>query len=277
MNPTTSSSSSMTHSSTVSSSPGHPAVCAPHQRTTPGSSRIAFNGPRSRGAMGRRVTRSPWMRSTGRILAHTRETQIPPRHGKRSGSRRRPVPSRVERATTLRQDARIAHGSTRSPYGRAVRPFVLAFAFLVVAPSAVAARPRLTPPVPGTIMRGFAYGADPFARGLHRGIDLAAADGAPVRAACSGRIAFAGRAGANGRTVTIRCGAWSVTQLPLASLAVRAGEHIAAGAALGEAGAAAGHEGLHLGVRRADDRFGYVDPAPLLHTPAPHAPPAAPI
>ena len=158
-----------------------------------------------------------------------------------------------------------------------MRPFVLAFAFLVVAPSAVAARPRLTPPVPGTIVRGFAYGADPFARGLHRGIDLAAADGAPVRAACSGRVTFAGRAGANGRTVTIRCGAWSVTQLPLASLAVRAGEHIAAGAALGEAGAAAGHEGLHLGVRRAHDRFGYVDPAPLLHTPAPHAPPAAPI
>ena len=133
------------------------------------------------------------------------------------------------------------------------------------APAGAAERgPRLAPPVRGEVVRAFAYAGDPFTRGHHRGIDLAAAPGAPVRAACSGRVTFAGSAGASGRAVTIRCGAWSVTHLPLRDLAVRAGEHVVAGAPIGAAAAAPGHAGLHLGVRRASDRLGYVDPAPLL-------------
>ena len=134
----------------------------------------------------------------------------------------------------------------------------------------------LAPPVPGTIARGFDYAGNPYARGHHRGVDLAAAPGAQVRAACSGRVTFAARAGAIGRAVTVRCGAWSVTHLPLRDVAVRAGEHVVAGAPIGAAAAARGHTGLHLGVRRADDRLGYVDPAPLLRNPPPPAPPLPP-
>ena len=125
----------------------------------------------------------------------------------------------------------------------------------------------LVPPVPGALERPFSYAGDPFARGLHRGVDLAARPGAPVRAACSGRVTFAGRA------VAIRCGRYSVTHLPLRP-AVRAGQSVTAGAPIGTVAAAHGHSGLHLGVRRASDRFGYVDPAPLLHEPPRHAPPA---
>ena len=134
----------------------------------------------------------------------------------------------------------------------------------------------LVPPVPGPIARDFEYAGDPFARGHHRGADLQAPPGAQVRAACGGRVAFAGRAGASGRTVTIRCGPWSVTHLPLRELAVRAGERVAPGATIGTAATSKDHEGLHLGVRRTADPRGYVDPAPLLRTPPRHAPPAAP-
>ena len=134
----------------------------------------------------------------------------------------------------------------------------------------------LTPPVPGVVSRGFEYAGDPFAPGHHRGVDFSAPPGARVRAACSGRVTFAGTAGASGRAVTIRCGAWSVTHLPLRHLAVRAGEHVVAGAPIGAVATAAGHAGLHLGVRRAHDRLGYVDPASLLRAPPRPAPPAGP-
>ena len=134
----------------------------------------------------------------------------------------------------------------------------------------------LVSPVPGDVARGFAYAGDPFAAGHHRGVDLAARPGERVRAACGGRVLFAGRAGANGRAVTIRCGRFNVTHLPLATLATEAGATLPPGAQIGTAARARGHEGLHLGVRRATDPLGYIDPAPLLHAPQRPAPPAAP-
>jgi hypothetical protein len=70
-------------------------------------------------------------------------------------------------------------------------------------------------------------------------------------------------AGAEG-VVTLLCGAWRVTHLPLVAIAVRPGVHVHAGARLGLLGASRAHAGLHLGVRRAGDRFGYVDPLRFL-------------
>jgi len=134
----------------------------------------------------------------------------------------------------------------------------------------------LLPPVPGMVERAFAYSGDRFAPGLHRGVDLAAAPGERVEAACSGRVTFAGRAGANGDVVTIRCGRFSVTHLPIEHPAPRAGERIAAGAAIGTLARSTGHEGLHLGVRRAADPSGYIDPAPLLRAERRPAPPPTP-
>ncbi|HKG65480.1 MAG TPA: M23 family metallopeptidase, partial [Solirubrobacteraceae bacterium] len=131
----------------------------------------------------------------------------------------------------------------------------------------------LAPPVSGVIERPFAYEGDPFARGHHRGVDLAAAPGTPVRAACSGRVTFAGRAGVG--AVAMRCGRFSVTHLPLHP-AVRAGDRVSAGAPLGTVARSREHEGLHLGVRTASDRLGYVDPAPLLRDRRPPALPVAP-
>ncbi len=115
-------------------------------------------------------------------------------------------------------------------------------------------------PVPGAVARGFAYwAAEPFAAGQHRGADFAGSPGEVVRAACSGRVAYAGRG-----VVTLRCGPWRVTHLPLATLSVDAGARVREGERLGTLAASAEHAGLHLGVRRAGARFAYVDPLPFL-------------
>ena len=124
-------------------------------------------------------------------------------------------------------------------------------------------------PVPGQPTRLFDLGPDPFARGQHRGVDFVA-NGERVRAACGGRVVFAGRVAGAG-TVSVRCGRWRVSYAPLSRIAVREGTRIGAGARLGRAGAE-----LHLGVRREGRRFGYVDPLRFLAGARP-PPPTAPV
>jgi hypothetical protein len=131
---------------------------------------------------------------------------------------------------------------------------------LFTAPPAHAAGWRW--PLRGTVQQRFAYApATPFAPGQHRGIIIGGPEGSPVRAACAGRVSFAGalpRRGAAG--VTVNCGAWTATYLQLASLAVRRGDRVAVGDRLGRVGA----RGLHLGARRTGRRWDYVDPLSLL-------------
>jgi len=136
---------------------------------------------------------------------------------------------------------------------------------LVAAEPAEAAEPHWAPPVAGAPTRLFHYGPAPFLAGQHRGVDLAAHD-EPVRAACSGRVVFAGRVAGEG-TVSQRCGRWRVSYAPLRRVAVRAGEAADPGTRLGRASGA-----LHFGVRREGRRFGYVDPLRFL-TPRRSAPP----
>jgi hypothetical protein len=121
------------------------------------------------------------------------------------------------------------------------------------------------PPVAGDVVRPFDPGR-PFEAGRHRGVDLAAPPGTEVRAPCAGAVAFAGPVAAAGRVVTLRCGRWRVTHLPLASITVRADVSVEPGALLGTVARAAGHRGLHLGVRREGARFGYADPLHFLAT-----------
>lgn len=156
----------------------------------------------------------------------------------------------------------------------------------VLAPAA-AAGGRWLRPVDGEVARAFSYTrADPFAAGAHRGVDLAAAPGAAVRAACAGRVVHAGAVAGREQVVSLSCGERRVSFLPLAVVAVRAGDRVSAGAPIGTV--APGHGGLHVGVRRERDRFGYEDPLEQLagsrrpSVPAPpppvprSAPPAAP-
>jgi hypothetical protein len=129
-------------------------------------------------------------------------------------------------------------------------------------------------PVPGPPLRPFQLSDDSFAAGSHRGVDLAAPPGATVRAACAGRVTFAGRVGSADAAVTLACGRWRVTHLPVREPSVVAGRHVAAGERIGSLGADSRHAGLHLGVRRDGDLSGYVDPLALL--PASRPPGAVP-
>ena len=121
-----------------------------------------------------------------------------------------------------------------------------------------------SPPVAGAVTRWFDPGRHPFEGGRHRGVDLAAQPGTTVRSPCAGQVAFAGRVGTSGRVVTLRCGAWRVTHMPLGSIAVREGAPVGPGAPVGTVAASAEHAGLHLGVRRDGTRFGYADPLRFL-------------
>ena len=178
-----------------------------------------------------------------------------------------------------------------------MRRLIVLLLLVSLVPCARADAASWAPPVRGGPVRLFDLGTDPFVRGRHRGVDLAAAPGEPVRAACGGVVRFAGRVAGTG-TVSIDCGRWRVSYAPLERIAVRAGRRVGATGRLGvmagevtprgavERAAAARralaghvrsrHAGLHFGVRLAGRRFGYVDPLGFLAGPRRAPPPLVP-
>jgi hypothetical protein len=161
------------------------------------------------------------------------------------------------------------------------RVLVLTPVLLILAQPAAAIAEEWRWPVRGPLLERFSYsGRAPFVPGRHRGVDIAAPEGTPVRSACSGRVSFAGGAAHAGRTVSVRCGALTASYLHLASVSVRRGDTIAAGRRLG----AVGRSGrprrrephLHFGVRWTGRRWQYVDPLTLLGEPPPFAVPLLP-
>jgi hypothetical protein len=132
-----------------------------------------------------------------------------------------------------------------------------------------AAAEAWTWPVRGPVIARFAYArASPFAAGQRRGIDIAAPRGTPVVAACGGRVRFAGTIGTSGRTVSTACGAYVVSYLHLDGIATRRGARVHAGDPIGAVGTTGrryeARPHVSLGVRRASDRWGYVDPLRVL-------------
>lgn len=130
-------------------------------------------------------------------------------------------------------------------------------------------------PVAGDVLRLFSVGSDRYAAGQHRGVDLAAPPGTPVRAACAGRVSFAGRVPRGGRTVSVRCSDLVATYQHLGSVAVRRGQIVVAGASIGRAGSARPRPHVHLGARVAATGR-YVDPLALLSAAPRAAPPPLP-
>jgi murein DD-endopeptidase MepM/ murein hydrolase activator NlpD len=166
------------------------------------------------------------------------------------------------------------------PDTRAMRRLLLVLtAFLSLAAALAApAEAAWFWPVRGEVITQYRNGSDPYAGGQHRGIDIAAAVGAPVVAAAGGEVRFAGTAGSSGLTVSVRTGdGYDTSYLHLSSIAVRAGTHVSGGERLGAVGttgersATAPH--LHFGVREAGSRYAYVDPLALL-PPATAPPPS---
>src|SRR5262245_20268501 len=137
-------------------------------------------------------------------------------------------------------------------------------------------------PLQGEVITAYRNGADPYAGGQHRGIDIAGPVGAPVVAAAAGEVRFAGTAGSSGLTVSVRTadGRFDTSYLHLSSIAVTEGERVAAGGRLGAVGTtgrrSAEQPHLHLGVRDGGTRHGYRDPLSLLPAPPPASPQPSP-
>lgn len=117
-------------------------------------------------------------------------------------------------------------------------------------------------PVAGsqTVLRPFAPPQTRYGPG-HRGADVAAAVGSPVRAAGAGRVSYAGLLAGRGVVVVVH-GDLRSTYEPVRS-SVRVGDAVRAGDVLGRL-AAGGHcpvSCLHWGLRRGDV---YLDPVRLV-------------
>lgn len=112
-------------------------------------------------------------------------------------------------------------------------------------------------PVEGIVIRPFDAPAHPYGPG-HRGVDLAAAPGAPVRSAAAGTVTFSGPV-AGTRWVTVAHGGGLDTTYGPLEPQVAAGRRVRAGQRLGRLDPGAGH--LDWGARL-DGR--YIDPLTLL-------------
>jgi len=119
-------------------------------------------------------------------------------------------------------------------------------------------------PVQGEVIRPFDPPGDPFGSG-HRGVDIAAPSGTPVRAAEEGVVTFAGALAGSLYVSIDHPGGVRTTYSWLSSVVVRRGDRVARLQVLGATGP--GHPGdpgpahLHLGARVAE---AYVDPLLLL-------------
>jgi murein DD-endopeptidase MepM/ murein hydrolase activator NlpD len=189
---------------------------------------------------------------------------------------------------------------------RGVRAVLLGLALTVLPPPAWAGDPpppatgppAQVPAVPAVarvwpvgvrpaVVRGWEPPATPYGRG-HRGVDLAAAAGAPVRAVAAGRVSFAGRVAGRGVVAVQLPGTGDpplrTTYEPVTA-SVRAGDEVEAGEAVGTLEPTGSHCAttcLHWGLRRADTYLNPLDLLPpwLLHRgpsrllPVPGRPPA---
>jgi murein DD-endopeptidase MepM/ murein hydrolase activator NlpD len=148
----------------------------------------------------------------------------------------------------------------------------------VSAPPLGSALPRMVWPVQGPLTQGFGpspYWFEPAIRvggtvyaHFHTGIDLAVPWGVPVHAAMAGRVEYAGWEGGYGYTVVLlHDGGLRTLYAHLSRYSVRAGQRVAQGAEIAQAGATGNATGphLHFEVRTAPqvvvDPMAYLDPA----------------
>jgi len=116
------------------------------------------------------------------------------------------------------------------------------------------------------VVRGWEPPANPYGPG-HRGVDLAAAAGDPVRAVTAGRVSFAGRVAERGVVSVELAGTGDpplrTTYEPV-RVSVRKGDEVAAGEVLGVLEPPTAHcpaSCLHWGLRRGET---YLNPLSLL-------------
>lgn len=118
-------------------------------------------------------------------------------------------------------------------------------------------------PIRGRVLRGFEPAASPYGPG-HRGIDIEAEAGTPVRSAERGVVAYAGTIGGERFISILHPDGIRTTYSWLSRLEAREGDVVVRGEVIGRSGS--GHPGskiphLHLGARWGEV---YLDPLTLL-------------
>ncbi len=112
-------------------------------------------------------------------------------------------------------------------------------------------------PVSGEISSSFGWRIDPFTgkRSYHRGIDIKAKEGIPVKSAESGEVIFAGKKGGYGNLVIIEhSGGYKTYYAHLEEIEVKKGDSVAKGTIIGKVGSTGRSTGphLHFEIRRGD-------------------------
>lgn len=113
------------------------------------------------------------------------------------------------------------------------------------------------------VLRGWEPPATVYGRG-HRGVDLAAPAGAPVRAVAAGRVSFAGRVAGRGVVSVALTGTDLRTTYEPVTASVEKGEEVEAGEVVGTVAPTGSHcttACVHWGLRRGET---YLDPLSLL-------------
>ncbi|MEU6351002.1 M23 family metallopeptidase [Streptomyces sp. NPDC047072] len=130
----------------------------------------------------------------------------------------------------------------------------------VPAPAIARAWPVGTRPA---VLRGWEPPATVYGRG-HRGVDLAAPAGAPVRAVAAGRVSFAGRVAGRGVVAVELTGTDLRTTYEPVTASLKKGDEVAAGDPVGTVEPTGSHcttTCVHWGLLRGDT---YLDPLSLL-------------
>jgi murein DD-endopeptidase MepM/ murein hydrolase activator NlpD len=139
------------------------------------------------------------------------------------------------------------------------------FALALLAPvrATSATMPPYLRPVRGAILRHFEPPPTPYAAG-HRGIDMRAPVGTPVRAANDGLVAFAGPVAGRLFVSIDHADGIRTTYSFLSAILVKKGATVRRGDVIAASGTGDGSSPephLHFGARTGDD---YIDPEPLL-------------
>lgn len=112
----------------------------------------------------------------------------------------------------------------------------------------ISATPAITP-VKGILTSGFGYRNDPVThgRGVHQGVDIAAAPGQPVRASADGLVLRSGTMGGLGSAIYLAHGYGLTTRYGhLSKIEVRPGQRVKRGDIIGRVGNTGRSTGYHL-------------------------------
>ena len=98
------------------------------------------------------------------------------------------------------------------------------------------------------VTSGYGYRSDPFTgrKRMHKGIDLAAPKGTPVKARASGVVTYAGRRGSYGKIVEIDHGTHRTRYAHLSRIKVRSGQSVTPDQIIGLVGSTGRSTGPHL-------------------------------